>query len=321
MATLAAGRSAGRPPGDGSGSVRDGIAGRQAGRARGPAARPRWPTRRRRGEVDPGRLGEADERRRPQSGRELRRGRDSPAGPSPTGRRPRARPAGPSAEDDRVVLDAQDRRPGPRPARRADRPPPRSRPDRAAPSARRGRGRSCPSPRCSRWRRAAARHRTGRTARDRPGGRCRGGRGSRRCGRPSRRAARRGSRARTRAPRGRSSFEADSWLAGVEKTIPTRPRSASGGRPRGRRCRRSSTWPSSLARTTRGMNPAAASASVDLPGAGPAGHADPLAGQDREVDPRRAPAPAGPDSGSRGPRSAGVPARRRGVRVVIGEPR
>ena len=59
-------------------------------------------------------------------------------------------------------------------------------------------------------------------------------------------------------------FEADSWLAGVEKTIPTRPSSAppdavAASIPS------MATRPSSLARTTRGMNPAAASARVDLP--------------------------------------------------------
>ena len=80
------------------------------------------------------------------------------------------------------------------------------------------------------------------------------------------------------------SFEADSWLAGVEKTIPTRPRSAPAVGvsrampPSGRR-------PATFARTTRGMNPAATRARVDLPAPGPAGDADPLARPDRQVDP------------------------------------
>ena len=60
------------------------------------------------------------------------------------------------------------------------------------------------------------------------------------------------------------SFEADSWLAGVANTIPTRPRRASGAAS-AVAIPAIVTWPSSLARTTRGMNPAAASARVDLP--------------------------------------------------------
>ena len=60
------------------------------------------------------------------------------------------------------------------------------------------------------------------------------------------------------------SLDADSWLAGVANTIPTRPSSRSAAAvvvslsP-------IITVPPSVARTTRGMNPAAASASVDLP--------------------------------------------------------
>ncbi len=60
------------------------------------------------------------------------------------------------------------------------------------------------------------------------------------------------------------SFEPESWFAGVEKTMPTRPRSApppavsSASEPIVAR-------PDSRARTTRGMNPAATSARVDLP--------------------------------------------------------
>ena len=52
------------------------------------------------------------------------------------------------------------------------------------------------------------------------------------------------------------SFDADSWLAGVENTIPTRPsrRAAVGGLRVD--ARRSSTAPPSVARTTRGMKPA-----------------------------------------------------------------
>ena len=47
----------------------------------------------------------------------------------------------------------------------------------------------------------------------------------RRCAHPSPRAGRPGSPGRTRAPRGRSASMPDSWLAGVAKTIPTRPSS------------------------------------------------------------------------------------------------
>ena len=60
-------------------------------------------------------------------------------------------------------------------------------------------------------------------------------------------------------------FEADSWFAGVANTMPTRPSSASAAAPAVAHARRSRSGPSSLARTTRGMKPAAASASVDLP--------------------------------------------------------
>ncbi len=60
------------------------------------------------------------------------------------------------------------------------------------------------------------------------------------------------------------SLEAESWLAGVAKTIPTRPSSAPA--PADAVSAPSmATVPSSLARTTRGMNAAAASANVDLP--------------------------------------------------------
>ncbi len=59
-------------------------------------------------------------------------------------------------------------------------------------------------------------------------------------------------------------FEADSWFAGVANTMPTRPSSASAAAP-AVATPPISIRPSSLARTTRGMNPAAASASVDLP--------------------------------------------------------
>ena len=60
------------------------------------------------------------------------------------------------------------------------------------------------------------------------------------------------------------SFDAESWLAGVENTIPTRPRSARPPAvPRARSPR--VAVPLSFARTTRGMNPAATRARVDLP--------------------------------------------------------
>ena len=60
------------------------------------------------------------------------------------------------------------------------------------------------------------------------------------------------------------SFDADSWLAGVAKTIPTRPRSAPAGAATAS-CPSTTTRPPTFALTTRGMNPAAASARVDLP--------------------------------------------------------
>ena len=91
------------------------------------------------------------------------------------------------------------------------------------------------------------------------------GRGRRRSGRPSRR-ARRPRFSRPNASSSRTvSFEADSWFAGVANTIPTRPRSRSAGGGLRVGCRRSSPCRPSVARTTRGMNPAAARASVDLP--------------------------------------------------------
>ena len=60
------------------------------------------------------------------------------------------------------------------------------------------------------------------------------------------------------------SFEAESWLAGVAKTIPTRPR-RSFDTAVTRSVSPSVARPSTVARTTRGMKPAASSASVDLP--------------------------------------------------------
>ena len=194
-----------------------------------------------------------------------------PPAPRPGHRARPARPASSTRQRSirprtrRVVLGAQDRGPGRAPARRAGRRPTRSRPDRAGRSARRARGRSCPSPRCSRSRPAAARRRTARTARGR-----RGGRSPRRASVASIRASisSRGT-PRFSSPKASSSrtvsFDADSWLAGVAKTIPTRPEQLAGRPPSPRRCPSMTTRPSSLARTTRGMNPAAARASVDLP--------------------------------------------------------
>ena len=79
------------------------------------------------------------------------------------------------------------------------------------------------------------------------------------------------------------SFDADSWLAGVAKTIPTRPSSAPAAAV-------AASWPSTTTRpptfalTTRGMNPAAASARVDLPAPVRPATADPLAGRDGDAD-------------------------------------
>ena len=60
------------------------------------------------------------------------------------------------------------------------------------------------------------------------------------------------------------SFEADSWLAGVAKTIPTRPRRSFDAAVT-RSVSPSAARPSTVARTTRGMKPAASRALVDLP--------------------------------------------------------
>ena len=60
------------------------------------------------------------------------------------------------------------------------------------------------------------------------------------------------------------SFDADSWFAGVEKTMPTLPRSWLASAVRAS-IPPIVTVPPTVARTTRGMNPEAARASVDLP--------------------------------------------------------
>ena len=78
-------------------------------------------------------------------------------------------------------------------------------------------------------------------------------------------------------------FEADSWLAGVANTIPTRPSSASGGGPGG-------GDPDDLDPTVEpGPDDARDEAGGGqrqgrLAGTGPAGHADPLAGGNVERD-------------------------------------
>ena len=160
-------------------------------------------------------------------------GRAAPTPPRPAPPRARrARSARPPVEHEaavhpaehaRVVLGAQDRASRPGPARRAGRRPPPSPPDRAARSARRGRGRSCPSPRCSRWPPAAARRPTARTARGRRGGRSTAAPASRRSARPSRPAGRPGSRARRRAPRGPSaSMPTAGWPASRRRSRPGR---------------------------------------------------------------------------------------------------
>ena len=200
-------------------------------------------------EVEPCAAGEPDERRRRRARRDPRRWPARRPARSSAIARParRGRGSGPSARGPpgRARRTGSRSRPGPAP--RAGRRPPPSRPGRAGPSARRGRGRSCPSPRCWRSRPAAARRPTARTARGRRGGRSPAA--------PSVSSIRgsislRGT-PRFSSPKASSSrtvcFEADSWLAGVAKTIPTRPSSASAAAPRSRRRRRSRpgrrAWP------------------------------------------------------------------------------
>ena len=235
------------------------VAGRFAGRASAGASRAVWPDARpackpaaiaclveRLGQVDPGRLGQADQRRRREADpfrgqcerrpgsiqRDLVRRVEDEAAVHP-------------AEHRRVVLRRTGSRCRPGRAPRADRPPTGSPPDRAGRSAHRGPARSSPSPRCSRWRPAAARRPTARTARGRRGGRSPGARGSRRSARPSRLAGRRGSRARTRAPRGpTASTPTAGWPVSRRRSRPgraarPRPPSRCLG-PRSRRCRRAS---------------------------------------------------------------------------------
>ena len=112
------------------------------------------------------------------------------------------------------------------------------------------------------------------------------------------------------------SFDADSWLAGVAKTMPTRPSSAPAAAPSPCRPRRSRSVPSSLARTTRGMNPAAARASVDLPA--PVRPATPTrspAATETAMPVERRLAPAR-IADRRGPRSGAAPTRLRSPRVI-----
>ena len=106
------------------------------------------------------------------------------------------------------------------------------------------------------------------------------------------------------------SFEAESWLAGVAKTIPTRPSSAP--RRRGRRvdAPRSTTRPVDLGPDDARDEPRGGERQGRLAGAGPAGHADPLAGGDREVDAREARLAPGRIAARRDPRSGAAPPRR-----------
>ena len=61
------------------------------------------------------------------------------------------------------------------------------------------------------------------------------------------------------------SLDAESWFAGVENTMPARPSSAPGAVVARASTPSMATLPPVVARTTRGMNPAASNASVDLP--------------------------------------------------------
>ena len=61
------------------------------------------------------------------------------------------------------------------------------------------------------------------------------------------------------------SFEADSWLAGVAKTMPTRPRRSFDSAVTRSVSPRAQPGPRPWRATTRGIKPAASSASVDLP--------------------------------------------------------
>ena len=102
-------------------------------------------------------------------------------------------------------------------------------------------------------------------------------------------------------------FDAESWLAGVENTIPTLPSRAPASGGRGGRRRRWSTSPLTVARTTRGMKPRGQERERRLARARPPRHADSLAWLDGQVDVREAGlapariADAGPDRGGWSP--------------------
>ena len=79
------------------------------------------------------------------------------------------------------------------------------------------------------------------------------------------------------------SFDAESWFAGVAKTIPTRPSRASGAAPAV--AIPSIVDPALEPRPDDARDePGRRQRKGGLPGTGPAGHADPLARPDRELD-------------------------------------
>ena len=80
------------------------------------------------------------------------------------------------------------------------------------------------------------------------------------------------------------SFDADSWLAGVEKTIPTRPSSAPTAAVPRASIADGDRRPVELRPHDPRDEPGRGQRERRLAGAGPAGDADPLAGRDRQVD-------------------------------------
>ena len=148
--------------------------------------------------------------------------------------------------------------------------------------------RACPCRGCWRSRPAAARRPRARTAGARRGAPMPSVERRRRCGRPS---SSRGT-PRFSSPKASSSrtvsFEPESWFAGVEKTMPTRARAGRVPSCPAATIPPIATRPPTCARTTRGMKPAAARASVDLPAPFRPATPDHLAGRDGQVEPVRA---------------------------------
>ena len=130
-----------------------------------------------------------------------------------------------------------------------------------------------------------------------------------RSARPSRRAACPGSRARTRAPRGRSaSTPTAGWPGSRRRSRPGRAARSARRSP----CRRlrSTTAPVELGPDDARDEPGGGERQGRLAGARPAGDADALAAADGQVDAARGSARGDPDSGRRGPRSGAVARRR-----------